>query len=575
MHPRLEEVPHKLKIFDMGFSRRQSAAFLAVLLVGGLAFCSPIIAWIIGKIGVGLPRPLMFAVIGVGGLYVALIVLIGEIELGSMVAFLVTATFVANVPLTASAPAYPGSLGPQLFLFEMPLLVLFALQLLRGEYSRESFTWIEYVFGAFVLWTVLSALLGDVSHRDTALFFALYLFVILLAFSVTRRSVRRGLLDLRGVLWVFLIAIYGHVLFALAQFINQEPFGLTVLGEIDRSYSYTAVDLGFLGTHKIGVFLSGFTGGNSPLSVLLILSIPIALVLWKERPVGQRVIGYLSVVLMVGVLRATAKDAARGALLIAIVLFSLIWLWVHYERKSDADWIQTLIHQGKWYGTTVALSLVALMYPSTTTGRSGKLNLGGGDGDNSSTNESINNSTTPSANNGSSSGSSIGGGGDPATISIPYFDLGSLGIRLQQYVAAFFIAADHPLFGVGGANYPYIAKQYGLPAKLRGHWFPMHNMYLATLAETGIPGFLLFMATLAMIFREGIRRVLADRSGDLLAAGLFAGMLGYAAVMFWEVNVRITLLLPFWLLMGALVADNESRLGKPNGLLSTVRSVIH
>jgi hypothetical protein len=549
MHPRLERGLQQFQLIDVGFSRYRASVLLATLLVVGLVGIAPSVAAFVEMMGLPVPRSLLLAVLAVGGLYVVLIVAMGRAVLGTCISLIVTSTFVANIPLTTTAPMYPGNLGPQLFLFELPMLVLVVIYAISGEYSLGSFTSVEYAFGAFVIWSVISAFFGITPRLNTALYFSLYMFVVWLGFGITLRSVRQGVIGFRGVLSVFLIAVYGHVVFSLAQFFNQGPFGFTVLGETDRAYTRSIVDLGVFGEYHIGIFLSGFTGGNSPLSVLLILAIPIALAIWRKRDLVERSLGFISVLVMVGILRMTAKDAARGAILITILCFMLLWLWKVREEIDGIDRIRKFVQRGKSYSILVVASIMMILYPSTTTG--GKVTLPTGDAGTNDSNAGHTGGSTPSLIDGNQPSPS------PRTISIPYFNLASLGIRFQQYVGAIFIFLDHPIFGVGGANYPFVAKAYGLPAKLAGNWFPLHNMYLAALAETGLPGFVFFMLAFVLVFRNGIQRFLNQNSDSLLAAGLLAGMFGYAAVMFWETNLRFVMVFPFWMLMGALVAENE------------------
>lgn len=548
MNLELERDLRRFQLIDAGFSRYRASVFLAMVLVAGLVGIAPSVAGFVQLLGVPIPRPLLVSVVVVGGLYAALILLLGRVVLGICVSLIVTSTFVANIPLTAGATGYPGNLGPQLFLFQLPLLVLVVVYAWVGEYSLDSFTTVEYAFGAFTLWSVFSASFGVTPRVNTALYFSIYMFVVWLGFGVVLRSVRRGTIGLRGVLSVFLVTVYGHVAFSVAQFINQEPFGYTVLGETNRMFTRNVIDLGVLGEYSIGVFLSGFTGGNSPLSILIILAVPIALAIYQKMGFVRKTLGFLSVLVMVTILRLTAKDAARGALLLALVFFLLLWLWEIREDLEKADWVQEVVRRGRMYGVLLIASVGALMYPTTRSGDSVTL-----PNKNSNTNGpdvGTGNATLP--------GNQSDVATEVQTISIPYFNLGSLSIRFQQYVGAIFIFLDYPVFGVGGANYPFIAQEYGLPAKLIGNWFPLHNMYLAALAETGLPGFVFFMLALALVFRDAIHRFLTQHSDAFLAAGLLAAMFGYAAGMFWEVTIRYCMVLPFWMLMGALVADNET-----------------
>jgi O-antigen ligase len=154
---------------------------------------------------------------------------------------------------------------------------------------------------------------------------------------------------------------------------------------------------------------------------------------------------------------------------------------------------------------------------------------------------------------------SSAGGIDVSQISLPGFDLSSLGIRIQQYVGGVIMALDHPLFGIGGSNYPYVAPAYGLPGKVvSGLPFPLHNTYIAILAETGVPGFLCYILTFGLVLLTGWRLFVERTAQRVFLSGIVAAIIGYAAVSFWYPNNKFVFVLPFWLLMGAMVATTTT-----------------
>jgi len=98
--------------------------------------------------------------------------------------------------------------------------------------------------------------------------------------------------------------------------------------------------------------------------------------------------------------------------------------------------------------------------------------------------------------------------------------------RLIPFLAAVDMTRDHPLLGVGPGCFKYHFMPYrvALAGKYPGAWtrgFPMnwgevHNDHLQVASETGVPGYLLFLAAIALC--AGGRR----RSGTTTAEATFA-----------------------------------------------------
>jgi O-antigen ligase len=76
------------------------------------------------------------------------------------------------------------------------------------------------------------------------------------------------------------------------------------------------------------------------------------------------------------------------------------------------------------------------------------------------------------------------------------------GDRLLAWRAALAMFLDHPFFGVGWYHFVDYCLDYGLDKKLVAH-----NTLLSVLAETGLVGFSLFIAILAMTLRQLYRMV--------------------------------------------------------------------
>lgn len=553
---RFNRVFDRVHLIDTNLSRTHETFALATLLAFGLAAAAPLIGWALVAVGISQTPALLIGVVLVGATYGLVALVIGRVVGGLAIALLVTSTFAANVPLAGSPTALPGNIGPQVWLFEIPLLLLFLLLAASGAYSRDSFSRIEYVLGGFVVWSLLSALLGSPPRPAAALWFVVYAFILWLALSVLTRCMREDVLSLRGALGVFVVAVCAHAAFATAQFLHRGPFGLTVLGETDRFSWTTEIVLGPLGTWPIGTSISGLAGGSSTLSILLVLAIPLALgFTFAARRRGRRLwVGGLAVALWLAViLRLTAKDASHAAAIIALTVFVAGIVWTTRRRNWGTDGLGW-----RRVATTAVIVLCAsavilspsVIVPETTVGAPADVSA-----DSAASPVTSTDTAATGTENTKTSGSKAANDKSAqkkTTQSSSVFDTGSLSIRLKQYVAAVEIVLDHPLFGIGGANFPAVTTEYGLPKHLPlGGTFVLHSVYLAPLAETGIPGFLFYSVAVALVGWAGWR-LLSERP-TALTVGLCAALVGYAAAAFWVSNLRFMNVLPFWLLAGAVV----------------------
>lgn len=96
--------------------------------------------------------------------------------------------------------------------------------------------------------------------------------------------------------------------------------------------------------------------------------------------------------------------------------------------------------------------------------------------------------------------------------------------RIKMWQAAGEMARDYPWTGIGLTNYGYFWPRYidYLPT----HHQLAHNLFLNILAETGVPGFLVFMSAVGLMLWWGMRVVINTkdiRLSSLLA--LFVAML--------------------------------------------------
>jgi O-antigen ligase len=125
--------------------------------------------------------------------------------------------------------------------------------------------------------------------------------------------------------------------------------------------------------------------------------------------------------------------------------------------------------------------------------------------------------------------------------------------RATEMLAATHVFLDHPLLGVGPANFPLYYRQYaeqidrGAQAQRQAH-----NMYISQLAELGLVGALAFFAIIVAVVRSLIRTrraCLADgRSDDAdLATALLLAVIGYLVCGFF---LTLAFERYFWLLLG-------------------------
>lgn len=76
-------------------------------------------------------------------------------------------------------------------------------------------------------------------------------------------------------------------------------------------------------------------------------------------------------------------------------------------------------------------------------------------------------------------------------------------------------------------------------------------------AETGVPGLLLYVAALGVAAWAAVELLPTELSA--FAIGAIAAMIGRAAIAFWTVTVRYTMVVPIWILAGAVVGASHRR----------------
>lgn len=112
--------------------------------------------------------------------------------------------------------------------------------------------------------------------------------------------------------------------------------------------------------------------------------------------------------------------------------------------------------------------------------------------------------------------------------------------RIELQEAATRYTAENPLFGLGaggfGLEFTHENNQTAQELSLLGTdpvFIGTHNLYLQLLADSGIPGFLFFIAFFGVMIRrlykrQQIYRAEGDATGDMLATCLFISLIGFA-----------------------------------------------
>lgn len=570
-------------------SPREALTFAGPLVVS-LVGLVPALAFVGRAAGAGLMPSLLVALALVGIGYLAFVYVRHRLVAGAYVAFFVLSTFSANLPIGASEQFFrlaPGSLGPQVWLYQGPLVVVVGYLLWTRRFTIDSITRTELVLGAFVVWTLLSAVFGSGPRTDMAIFFTWLMVQAWVVLAVVRRGVEHGFVSLESVVTTYIVTVLGHVAFAGVQVLHQEPIGLTFLGEAITWHSGISYPLLGIQTQLIP---SGFTGHGYVLVGLILLTFPAMLwfTYYSDSIPGMAALGIA--ILSVVFLRLSTSDAGRGAFIVIAVslvvgVALLSWgtgperfgsvrdLWSGIRNLNTTRWQSP-------FGLLIAV-LVTLS-PSSKSGSSSDVQ---GPVDPSRTDTTPTDTTptettvtpteppgspttTPETPTGTPTPAEGPVAPDVTDISIPLFDLTNLGTRIQQAVVGLDMFSRNPLFGVGGGNYRFVASTYGVPdAPHLPVPLTLHNVYILLLAETGLLGFLLYMGAVGLVALAGLRSVL-DGNKPSLHLCLLVSFVGYFAFLFFTHLIdQANSLLPFWALAACIVG--EQRANQPDGAATT------
>lgn len=132
--------------------------------------------------------------------------------------------------------------------------------------------------------------------------------------------------------------------------------------------------------------------------------------------------------------------------------------------------------------------------------------------------------------------------------------------RVAQYYTTLNMLHEHPLLGVGFGNFSRVFPDYQYSENYETWEFAIHttdNMFLMTLAETGILGLLTSVAVLAALCLVALRVRRARPRGDendLLLAFLGSAGAVLVSMLAWDLFNDPTVRITFWMIVGLALA---------------------
>ena len=485
---------------------------LAILFVSLIVVATPAIGLLL-KLFLPGPIPVLIALcLAVGG-YGLYIILKRELILGTIIALLVLMTVAANIPL-GSPKMILGGVGPQLFVVQIPLAALIIIFSVNG-WSKSEISYAHILLFGFAIWCIVSAPLTAGPRPDMAVYFGLLFLQSALIFLVVSRSVQREYISAKNVIMTISFVVIGQSVLAFGQFLHRGPFGLSVLGEGHKSVS--SLSLGPLGTWPTGPYVSGLAAAAA-LTSLITMVFPVLIVVAYTKSDWRRYLAVGMCVLMFFVIQTTAWDSARGAIILALVT-SLILLRLHRTNRLSFSNREL----GKRLSGALAVFAVAVLVPISMI---------------------WNNNAVATA----------------RSVSIPGFNTRNLAIRVVQYVHGWGYFIKYPIAGLGGANFYYVSDGF-LPKP-----YPLHNLFIELLAETGIVGFVLYTGAIVL----GLSAIWQyyRETRNPIALGVFSGLICYFALASFQPQLaRPQILFIFWSIIGAFVGRSRGKAHKSSNNL--------
>ncbi|GAA0200337.1 hypothetical protein GCM10009000_012990 [Halobacterium noricense] len=528
------------------------------MLIIGLVFGTPLIDAIAhGLFGTPPLYSVAFTVVLIGILYATILFRTKTLGLALTVALIVTSMFGANIPFASAAALrqFQGNLGPQLWLLEVPLILLVGYFAVYKRSIRDTTSRTELLFAGFVGWSLVVALVGNPAGMDAALYFTLRMLVGLLAFGVSMRAVRTGVIGYTTALTVFCATVVAQAIFAGVQLAAGHSFRLTVLGEavIPRLDPIVYPNTGFTSD----IIAGAFTGHGYILGILSVLVIPILLVSAVKAHRKWSVVLFSTTLYLILITRTSGSDSIRGGILIVLGTALLGVALAYYGLFGSVQTrITALREKVAGIGAVLFGVFAIVFYPSK------RMSVIAQESKTQPTPETTTTATTTTATQTTSTtttGQTVSTTTEATTTTTTTAEATApattWGHRWEQYRAGIEAFVENPLFGVGGGNFNYVSGTVYGPMDI--HRMAVHNIYIGLLAETGLPGFLLYMGAILSVFVVGCLALLPGSKLRLETIGVMSGLLGVLGIAFWTHSPidRITAFVPFWILCGLLVGN--------------------
>jgi hypothetical protein len=461
------------------------------------AFLVALVAGLVPLLAVGSGLPVVVLAIAAIGTYVGAILAMGVAFEGLCAALFVTTAF--NVAATVPVPGLGGQAVSVVELLAVAVLVV----LLAGDGRAllASFDRTRRLLlgaaAAFALWAVASGIVANGPAPSQALTFGLRQSRQCLLLVCTALLVRRT--DPRTAVYPLVLGLAGALVFALDEAVSGAA-GYLRFRPLGPTIQGLWPSPSLTAVPFDGSFLfEGGVLGQSRIAVgLAVVFLPLAvLVVTRHR----RRIGLVPLALLAIIpVFASTSDAGVIALFAGIGCVGAFLLRERLRRDGFERAKRLVVPVSLCLGAVLALWATVV---------------------------------------------AVSGGGH-----LLFVQTNNVAVRLTQFRTAIEFALQYPLFGIGGGtNFD----------ALTGKW--VHNVFLATLAATGIPGGLAYAATVCTTAWLGVthlwRRPASER---WLWVGVCTAIGGYLVYAFWTVAFRWHALnAVVWVLMGVVIGTPSVR----------------
>ena len=320
-------------------------------------------------------------------------------------------------------------------------------------------------FGLFFLWSALSSL--QAVNPLVSVYGLIPLLKAFLVFFYLANNVREER-QLLGIGAALCLGILGQSVMAFTQYFSGTTFGLRVLGETRHSLLFH--EMGSSELARVG----GTLGHPNGLASFLVMALPIVLAIVVGT--RRRWIGALGAVTLIAGLAVLVLTFSRGG-------------WLGFALAAIA-----VVGLGAWKRWGFSRACLALVGFGLVAGLV----------------------TLPFA--------------DPISQRLFEEDYGKAWSRIPQMQVAWNMIQSHPVTGVGLDNYPFVMERYDNTIEHISLFVhnPVHNVYLLTMAEVGIPGLGFLLVVIGVLIRRGWRGFQQGTGlSSFFALGLLGGLAGY------------------------------------------------